>query len=85
VALFGRKPAADDFRRWLQSGHRNAVAGPMKCRSWPGPISGSALGIVALGAMLAGCVTGNETVSFKSSNPQRQTMMRDGQPAIVSR
>lgn len=43
------------------------------------------LGIVALGAMLTGCVTGNETVSFKSSSPQQQTMMRDGQPAIVSR
>ena len=43
------------------------------------------LGIVALGAALTGCVTNNETVQFKSSNPQQQTMMRDGQPAIVLR
>jgi hypothetical protein len=43
------------------------------------------LGIVALGAALTGCVTNNETVQFKTSNPQQQTMMRDGQPAIVSR
>jgi hypothetical protein len=43
------------------------------------------LGIVALGAALTGCVTNNETVQFRTSNPQQQTMMRDGQPAIVSR
>jgi hypothetical protein len=42
------------------------------------------LGIVALGAALSGCVTG-ETVSFRTSNPQQQAMMRDGQPALVSR
>jgi hypothetical protein len=43
------------------------------------------LGIVALGATLTGCVTNNETVQFRTSNPQQQTMMRDGQPALVSR
>jgi hypothetical protein len=43
------------------------------------------LGIVALCAMLSGCVTVGETVSFKASNPQQQAMMRDGQPALVSR
>jgi hypothetical protein len=42
-------------------------------------------GIVALGAALTGCVTNNETVQFRTSNPQQQTMMRDGQPALVSR
>jgi hypothetical protein len=41
--------------------------------------------IVALGAALTGCVTNNETVSFRTSNPQQQAMMRDGQPALVSR
>ncbi len=43
------------------------------------------LGIVALCATLGGCVTAGETVSFHASNPQQQTVMRDGQPAIVSR
>src|SRR3954452_6555146 len=43
------------------------------------------LGIVALCAALGGCVTNNETVSFRTSNPQQQAMMRDGQPALVSR
>jgi hypothetical protein len=42
------------------------------------------LGIVALCVTLAGCAT-NEVVAFRASNPQQQTMMRDGQPAIVSR
>ena len=43
------------------------------------------LGIVALAAALSGCVTNNETVQFRTSNPQQQAMMRDGQPALVSR
>lgn len=43
------------------------------------------LGIVALCAALGGCVSTGETVSFKASNPQQQAMMRDGQPALVSR
>jgi hypothetical protein len=43
------------------------------------------LAMVALCAALGGCVTNGETVAFKASNPQQQTMMRDGQPAIVSR
>jgi hypothetical protein len=43
------------------------------------------LGIVALGATLTGCVTNNEIVQFRTSNPQQQAMMRDGQPALVSR
>jgi hypothetical protein len=43
------------------------------------------VGIVALSAALAGCVTNSETVQFRTSNPQQQAMMRDGQPAIVSR
>jgi hypothetical protein len=42
------------------------------------------LGIVALGAALCGCAS-NETVQFRPSNPQQQAMMRDGQPALVSR
>lgn len=43
------------------------------------------LGVIALGAMLCGCVTNNETVRFRASSPQQQAMMRDGQPALVSR
>jgi hypothetical protein len=43
------------------------------------------LGIAALAAALSGCVTNNETVQFRTSNPQQQAMMRDGQPALVSR
>src|SRR6202012_6267456 len=43
------------------------------------------LGIVALCASLCGCVSTGDTVSFKASNPQQQTLMRDGQPALVSR
>src|ERR1700758_1908000 len=42
-------------------------------------------GIVALCAALGGCVTAVERVSFRASNPQQQAMMRDGQPALVSR
>ena len=43
------------------------------------------LGAVALCAALSGCVTNGETVQFRPSNPQQQAMMRDGQPALVSR
>jgi hypothetical protein len=43
------------------------------------------LGIVALCAALGGCVSTGEKVSFKASNPNQQAMMRDGQPALVSR
>jgi hypothetical protein len=43
------------------------------------------LGIVALCAALGGCVSNNETIAFRASNPQQQAMMRDGQPALVSR
>jgi hypothetical protein len=43
------------------------------------------LGVVALCAALGGCVSTGETVAFRASNPQRQAMMRDGQPALVSR
>jgi hypothetical protein len=42
-------------------------------------------GIVALSAALSGCVTNTETVQFRSTNPSQQAMMRDGQPALVSR
>lgn len=42
-------------------------------------------GIVVLGTALSGCVTNSETVQFRSSSPNQQTMMRDGQPALVSR
>ena len=41
--------------------------------------------IVALCAALGACVSNNETISFRASNPQQQAMMRDGQPALVSR
>src|ERR1700730_4920417 len=43
------------------------------------------LSILALGAALSGCVTNSETLQFHTSNPQQQSMMRDGQPALVSR
>src|SRR3954449_13609534 len=43
------------------------------------------LGIVALCAALSGCVSNSETVAFRASNPNQQAMMRDGQPALVSR
>src|SRR3954451_8755110 len=43
------------------------------------------LGVVALCAALGGCVATGETVSFRAANPQQQAMMRDGQPALVSR
>ncbi|WP_315778918.1 hypothetical protein [Bradyrhizobium sp. SZCCHNR2011] len=36
-------------------------------------------------SLLAGCVTSGETISFRASNPQQQSLMRDGQPALVSR
>ncbi|WP_147407831.1 hypothetical protein [Rhodopseudomonas palustris] len=36
-------------------------------------------------AALAGCVSAGETVSLKASNPNQQALMRDGQPALVSR
>lgn len=39
---------------------------------------------MVLGGLLAGCAS-NETVQFRASNPQQQAMMRDGQPALVSR
>jgi hypothetical protein len=42
-------------------------------------------GVVALCATLGGCVTNGETVQFRPSNPQQQALMRDGQPALVSR
>jgi hypothetical protein len=42
------------------------------------------LGIVALFAALAGCAS-HETIAFRASNPQQQALMRDGQPALVSR
>src|SRR3954468_2452515 len=42
------------------------------------------LGIVALCAALGGCVSNGETIAFRASNPQQQSMMRDGQPALVS-
>ena len=43
------------------------------------------LEIVVLCAALGGCVSTNETIAFRTSNPQQQAMMRDGQPALVSR
>lgn len=43
------------------------------------------LGVLALCAALGGCMTAGETISFRASNPQQQAMMRDGQPALVSR
>ncbi|CCD94322.1 exported hypothetical protein [Bradyrhizobium sp. ORS 375] len=36
-------------------------------------------------SLLAGCVSTGETISFRASNPQQQSLMRDGQPALVSR
>jgi hypothetical protein len=43
------------------------------------------LSVLLLCSTLVGCVTAGETVAFKASNPQQQTLMRDGQPALVSR
>lgn len=40
--------------------------------------------VAALCAALGGCVTA-ETVQFKTTNPNQQALMRDGQPALVSR
>jgi hypothetical protein len=40
---------------------------------------------VALCVTVGGCVTAGETISFRASNPQQQALMRDGQPALVSR
>jgi hypothetical protein len=40
---------------------------------------------VVLCAALSGCVSNGETVSFRVTNPQQQALMRDGQPALVSR
>ena len=43
------------------------------------------LAIAMACVVLTGCMTAGETVSFKASNPQQQALMRDGQPALVSR
>jgi hypothetical protein len=43
------------------------------------------LGLLLLCSTLSGCVTAGETVSFRASNPQQQALVRDGQPALVSR
>lgn len=40
--------------------------------------------ILALLTALSGCAS-PETIGFRASNPQQQTMMRDGQAALVSR
>jgi hypothetical protein len=41
--------------------------------------------LLLLCSTVSGCVTAGDTVSFRASNPQQQTLMRDGQPALVSR
>lgn len=41
-------------------------------------------GIIALGAILSGCVT-TETVQFRARDANQQALMRDGQPALVSK
>lgn len=40
--------------------------------------------VLALFAALCGCAS-QETIGFRASNPQQQALMRDGQPALVSR
>ena len=40
---------------------------------------------ISIALLLAGCVTNSETVRFRTSSPQQQSLMRDGQPALVSR
>lgn len=42
------------------------------------------IGIVALCLGVSGCVS-TETVAFRTTNPAQQAVMRDGQPALVSR
>ena len=42
------------------------------------------LGVAVLCIALAGCVT-TETVQFLAGNPNQQALMRDGQPALVSK
>lgn len=42
------------------------------------------LAVAVLCAGLAGCVT-TETVQFRASNPNQQALVRDGQPALVSK
>lgn len=43
--------------------------------------------VAVLGAalVLAGCVTGGERVAFRATNPNQQSMVRDGRPGLVSR
>lgn len=41
--------------------------------------------VLALSVGLAGCVSNPETLQFRTSNPNQQALMRDGQPALVSR
>jgi hypothetical protein len=43
------------------------------------------LAVALLCGALSGCVTSGDTVSFRASNPQQQALVRDGQPALVSR
>lgn len=42
------------------------------------------LGVAVLCTALTGCVT-TETVQFRASNPNQQALIRDGQPALVSK
>lgn len=42
------------------------------------------IGAIALCAMVCGCVT-TESVQFRANNPNQQALMRDGQPALVSK
>lgn len=41
--------------------------------------------VVTVCAVLGGCMSAGESVSFRASNPHQQALMRDGQPALVSR
>lgn len=56
--------------------------------AWIAPAGGDfimrILCVAACCVALGGCVT-SETVSFRASNPQQQAMVRDGQPALISR
>jgi hypothetical protein len=43
------------------------------------------LAVALLCSSLSCCVTSGDTVRFRVSNPQQQALVRDGQPALVSR
>src|SRR6266851_5982085 len=84
--MSGRRETPSAFRPLPRTGYcTHAQVARLSLLDLGGSTKMRILGIVALGAALTGCVTNNETVQFRTSNPQQQAIMRDGQPALVSR